>query len=213
MLTMRLKTLMLAALFTALLISSQSRATTIAQMDFYDVLATAELVFEGRVVHVESRLTGPRSIHTRVRFEILDVLKGEYRQPTLELQYLGGQVGTQVLEVQSMQIPGLGEHGFYFVESLQTPLVHPLVGWSQGHFLIESDDTRQQRLYTADEQPVADIVDTPAANAPAILGHDGSARGVVVQGLSAPAPAMTAGRFRQLVRDAQRAGNAPGVQP
>lgn len=199
-----LQALTLCALLLAPVFIAQARATTIAQLDFSDVLATAELVFEGRVVHVEAQQTGPRTIHTIVRFEIIDVLKGEYPQLELELKYLGGQVGTRQLEVQSMQIPQLGEHGFYFVESLQTPMVHPLVGWSQGHFLIETDAANEERIYTAEQQAVSDINASPTpptASAPAILGHDGSSRGVVIQGLSAPTPAMTAERFRQIVRD------------
>lgn len=203
----------LCALLLVSVLTTQVRATTIAQLDFSDVLATAELVFEGRVVHMEARETGPRTIHTFVRFEILDVLKGNYSDSELELKYLGGQVGTRQLEVQSMQIPQLGEHGFYFVESLQTPMVHPLVGWSQGHFLIEEDVASQQRVFTADQQAVSDIVSTPVANTPAILGHDGSSRGVVVQGLSAPAPAMTSERFRQIVREGLNAATEHRSQP
>lgn len=211
-------------LLTPLLLSSflltPASATTIAQIDFSEVLATAELVFEGRVVHVEAQETGPRSIHTLVRFEIIDVLKGAYHDAELELRYLGGRVGTRQLDVQSMQVPQLGEHGFYFVESLHAPMVHPLVGWSQGHFLIEADSSNEERVYTAEQQAVSDIVSgpitpaasAPVATAPAILGHDGSSRGVVVQGLSSPAPAMSTDRFRQIVRDGLTA-QAQGAVP
>lgn len=198
------------------LITTTAGATTIAQLDFSDVLASAELVFEGRVVHVEAQQTGPRSIHTVVRFEVLDVLKGEYADAELELTYLGGQVGTRQLNVESMQIPQLSEHGFYFVESLQAPMVHPLVGWSQGHFLIETDAGNQERIYTAAQQAVSDISaqpEPPTANAPAILGHDGSSRGVVVNSLLAPQPAMTADRFRQVVQDGLLALGMQGVMP
>lgn len=211
----RLSTLMLSVLMSLMLLVtpigiSSARATSVVQMDFYEVLANAELVFEGRVVHVEAQQTGPRSIHTLVRFEILSVLKGEYRQSTLELSYLGGTVGTRVLEVQSMQIPALGEHGFYFVESLHEPLVHPLTGWSQGHFLIEPDAANQPRVHTAAQQPVTAIVAAPTAPAPAMLGHDGSSRGVVVQNPAAPTDAISAEQFRQLVRQASA---ATGVRP
>ncbi|MDP2125764.1 MAG: hypothetical protein Q8K97_00170 [Pseudohongiella sp.] len=211
-----LKTYILSALLFLPIFVTPASATTIAQLDFSDVLATAELVFEGRVVHVEAQETGPRSIHTLVRFEILDVLKGDYSSLVLELRYLGGRVGTRELEVSSMQIPELGEHGFYFVESLQSPMIHPLVGWSQGHFLIETDSFNEERVYTAEQQGVSDITTSPApplANAPAILGHDGSSRGVVIQGLAAPEPAITADRFRQIVRDELTAQTAAGVLP
>ncbi|MBU2099319.1 MAG: hypothetical protein KKD00_11195 [Gammaproteobacteria bacterium] len=199
-----LRALMVCVLLLSPVFSAQSRATTITQLAFADVLDTAELVFEGRVVHVEAQQTGPRSIHTIVRFEVLDVLKGEYDNLELELRYLGGQVGTRQMTVDSMQIPQLGEHGFYFVESLQTPMVHPLVGWSQGHFLIQTDDTNEERIYTAAQEAVSAISVNPAppaANAPAILGHDGSSRGVVIQNLLIPQPAMTSERFRQVVRE------------
>lgn len=211
-----LSALMVCTVLVTPFLSTHIRATTIAQLDFAEVLTTAELVFEGRVVHVEAQETGPRSIHTIVRFEVLDVLKGDYRPLQLELQYLGGQVGTRRLDVQSMQIPELGEHGFYFVESLQNSMVHPLVGWSQGHFLIEVDAANEEKVFTADQQAVSDIIASPVnptANAPAILGHDGSSRGVVVQGLSAPAPAMTAQRFKELVRESLDAQTLQGTLP
>jgi hypothetical protein len=115
-----------------------------------------------------------------------------------------------------MQIPELGEHGFYFVERLQAPMVHPLVGWSQGHFLIENDAANEERIYTAEQQAVSDIIGVaalPSANVPAILGHDGSSRGVVVQGLSAPEPAITSDRFRQIVRDQLSVQNSQSAPP
>jgi hypothetical protein len=199
-----LRGLIAVPVLAMLVLITRVNATTIAQLDFTEVLETAELIFEGRVIHVEAQETGPRSIHTLVRFEILDVLKGDYSNQVLELRYLGGRVGTRELNVQAMQIPELGEHGFYFVESLQTPMVHPLVGWSQGHFLIETDAANQERVYTAEQEAVSDITTNlppPSVNTAPVLGHDGSSRGVVIQGLSAPAPAMTVDRFRQIVRE------------
>ena len=78
------------ALFICLLGASPwLSATTVAQLSFDEVIASAELVFEGRVLAVEARETGPRSIHTFVEFEILDVLKGEYAGASIELSYLG----------------------------------------------------------------------------------------------------------------------------
>ena len=65
------------------------------------------------------------------------MLKGEYAGSTLELRFLGGTVGTARLEVTDMLVPQVAERGIYFVESLSAPQVNPLVGWSQGHFLIE----------------------------------------------------------------------------
>ena len=193
---------------TVWLFSFAVQATTIAQLEFADVIDSAELVFEGRVLDVHAEQTGPRSIHTTVRFEIIEVIKGQYTGSELELRYLGGRVGAREMYVDGMQLPQPGEHGIYFVESVHDALVHPMVGWSQGHFLILPTGA-SEGVYTADGSGVNDVHTTTRSehNAPAILGHDGSARGVVVQQLQAPV--ISADRFKTIVRDYMATGLLP----
>jgi len=189
------------ALFICLLGASPwLSATTVAQLSFDEVIASAELVFEGRVLAVEARETGPRSIHTFVEFEILDVLKGEYAGASIELSYLGGRVGTRQLEVSEMQLPESGETGVYFVESLQVQQLHPLVGWSQGHYLIEKDANGRAHVQSAGHQPIRAVSIAPFAAAQT-LNENGLASGVQIQSIRDERSAMSAAGFKALVRE------------
>jgi len=193
---------------TFLLVSAcslQAHASTVLEMNFQDVLAHAELVFEGRVSAVESRRVDDGMIHTFVRFDVLDVLKGVSPGAVLELRFLGGTVGTQRLDVTDMTVPVAGESGFYFVESLSAPQVNPFVGWSQGHFLIEPQAGGVTGVLTASHEPVlaVDVVDAAPVSAAMNTFSKGVAKGVVVQGsLSAEAASrpLTAEEFKRSVR-------------
>ncbi|HLT64453.1 MAG TPA: hypothetical protein VKZ92_08020 [Pseudohongiella sp.] len=193
--------------FLVLVLCLPVRATTIAQLEFSELIDTAELVFEGRVLDVYAEQTGPRSIHTTVRFEIIEVIKGVYAESELELRYLGGRVGERELRVDGMQFPQPGEHGIYFVESVQEALVHPMVGWSQGHYLILSTPSNSEAVYTADGRGVNDVQEPESQTAPAILGHDGTARGLVVQ--QQQAPLLSPDQFKTIVRDYLATGALP----
>ena len=180
--------------------SSGLMATTVAQLSFDDVVANAELVFEGRVLAVEARETGPRSIHTFVEFEVLDVLKGEYTEQRIELSYLGGRGGSRQLEVSEMQVPAVGETGVYFIESLSADQLHPLVGWSQGHYLIVRDSNGRSHVQSAGQQPIRAVTIAPFAAAQT-LNDDGVASGVHIQAIADESSAMSADGFKALVRD------------
>ncbi len=195
--------------FMVLLLSLPVHATTIAQLEFSELVESAELVFEGRVLSVDVEQTGPRSIHTIVRFEIIELIKGQYPDSELILRYLGGRVGERELRVDGMQVPQAGEHGFYFVESVQEALVHPMVGWSQGHFLIRQTPDNTEAVHTANGEGVSDVhaVTRPVDAAPAILGHDGTARGVVIQ--QQQAPLLSPEQFKTIVRDYLASGALP----
>ena len=87
-------------------------------------------------------------------FEINEVIKGEYTGGTITLSFYGGTFGDVTIAVSDMQIPKIGEHGIYFVESMERLQVHPLSGWSQGHFIMEPDSTGIERVMTNKKQPV-----------------------------------------------------------
>ena len=66
------------------------------------------------------------------------------------------------MSISDMKVPQVGERGIYFVESLERSQVHPLYGWSQGHFIVEMDDTGADRVMTTRKQPVTGLtLDTP----------------------------------------------------
>ncbi|MDP1931725.1 MAG: hypothetical protein Q8L60_09735 [Gammaproteobacteria bacterium] len=158
-------------------------ASTVLQMSFAEVVENAELVFEGRVLSVESRMVPDGMIHTFVVFAVIDILKGDYALDEIELSFLGGQVGTRRLQVTDMELPEVGETGFYFVESLMSAQVNPLVGWAQGHYLIELTAGGGSVVTTADHEPILAL--DPASPVTAAMSNEfskGVAKGVVVQG-------------------------------
>lgn len=199
------------------LVTAPALATTVLQLSFPEVVDSAELIFEGHVSKVESIQTGPRSIHTKVTFEVISVIKGTYSDAEISLQFLGGEVDGRRLVVQGMQVPEQGETGIFFVQSLQEPLIHPLVGWSQGHFLLEADASGETRVLSADHAPVtgialaaesqADTATERLGDALPVLDDNGAARGVIVDHDLPAESAMSAEDFRsqlQSVLDIQR---------
>ncbi len=134
-------------------------ASSVRSMSLEEVAGHAGLIFEGRVIGRQVVAgQGKRSIHTLVTFQVLDVIKGSYSEPLIELSFLGGTRGGLTVKVSDMQIPAMGEHGIYFVEDTGRRLVNPLVGWAQGHFLVKYDRTlKRQMITTLDGQPVKDI--------------------------------------------------------
>ncbi len=156
-------------------------ASTIKQADMAEITGDAQLIFEGRVIGTRiEQPPGSRAIHTWVRFEVLDVIKGSYDKPVIELSFLGGTRGDLTVRVSDMRIPTMGEHGIYFVEDTGRRLVNPLVGWAQGHFLVQYDRTlKRQIITTLDGRPVKDIDLSARKSHLAEISH-GVAQGVII---------------------------------
>lgn len=171
------------------------QATTILQVGTTQLVNESELVFEGRVQDRWSAHNGT-VIVTYVRFEVVDVVKGEYGQETLTLQFMGGIVGGEGLLVAASNIPEVGEHGVYFVESTTVEMVNPLYGWSQGQFIVE-EEAVGERVYTADREPVTAFAGQ--ANPPGAVIATSHALGVGTAG-TIPAQALTLQQFKDQVR-------------
>lgn len=148
---------------TLLLICSMSaNGTTILGMDIDEVAQQAEFIFEGEVILNETRQdSGTGIISSYVTFSIRDVVKGDYDAESVELKFMGGVFNGQIVEVSGLRIPQLGEQGIYFVESLSRDLINPLLGWSQGHFLIVEEDG-VRRISTIDNKAVTDVASVSA---------------------------------------------------
>lgn len=140
-----------------LLVFSSASATTILGMDIDKVAADAEFVFEGAVINSETRQDSNSGIiSTYVTLQINDIIKGDYAGNAVELKFMGGVFNGQIVEVSGMRIPEMNEQGIYFVESMSRDLINPLIGWSQGHFII-TDDNGTRRVSTAGSQPVLEV--------------------------------------------------------
>ena len=136
---------------------SSASATTILGMDIDKVAADAEFVFEGSVINSETRQDNNSGIiSTYVTFQINDIIKGDYSGDSIELKFMGGVFNGKIVQVSGMRIPEMAEQGVYFVESMSRDLINPLIGWSQGHFIIH-DDNGTRRISTAGNQPVIEV--------------------------------------------------------
>jgi hypothetical protein len=132
-------------------------ATSLFSLSIDEVAEDAELIFEGAVLNREARVaTASGIIHTYVTFSVSEVIKGDYSGAQLELRFTGGEANGEIVEVSGLTLPAAGEQGIYFVESLNRVLVNPLLGWSQGHYLIVERDGEQQ-ITTNDRQPVTSV--------------------------------------------------------
>src|SRR4030042_3212955 len=151
-----------SAIWMALLLMpiSYGNASSVREVSIDEMLQKAQFVFEGTVTAIEARENSQKRIHTYGTFEIKDIIKGEYHSNVITLSFLGGTVGDVTLAVSDMRLPQIGEHGIYFVESLERLQVHPLYGWSQGHFIVERDVTGSERIMTNRRLPITAVMDT-----------------------------------------------------
>jgi hypothetical protein len=186
---------------------SLANAAGILKITMDELLQFSGFVFEGRVLSIESRLTGPRRIHTFVTCEILEIIKGEFPEKTITLRFLGGTVGNVTLAISDMTVPRAGEHGIYFVESLDRDQIHPLYGWSQGHFTLETDETGINRVATGSHQPVTGVSfdrgpEKPPEQKPAVKTlSNGVAQGVTIEQKNRETKALTSDEFKQALRN------------
>jgi hypothetical protein len=165
------------------------------------ITQSSPLIFEGQVTGISSEVQG-KYVYTWVEFQIIDILKGDYPDDTINLRYLGGQHGQLKLEVGEMRYPVYGESGIYFVESLDTHTVHPLRGWGQGHFMIKDKPGSSKRfVYTSQGEPISQVeLETPDKKGQ-LNAH--KAAGVLTRAalpINSSAEGMTATEFKQLIK-------------
>lgn len=175
-------------------------ATSVGQVAVRDLVASSELIFEGRVVgqRVE-RSRRPDAIFTYVTFEVLEIIKGDWPEKRLELPYLGGAVDGESLAVAELWPPPVGEKGIYFVESLGRLQVHPLYGWQQGHYRVEADPKGRELIRTFSGQAIYGLDLGQEAGDFGL--SDGVAAGVRRQANSRQEPPLTVLEFKQRLRD------------
>ena len=147
------------ALIMLLITCYYANATSVREVSMDEMLQQSQFVFEGTVTAIEARENSQKRIHTYVTFEIKDIIKGKYDSNIITLSFLGGTVGDITLSVSDMQFPHVGEHGIYFVESLERQQVNPLYGWSQGHFIVERDIAGSERMMTSKRLPITAVTD------------------------------------------------------
>ena len=173
--------------------------SSVVQTSMVEMFDSSELVFEGVVAGVETRADDAEStIHTYVRFAVLDVLKGEWAQETIEIRFLGGRLGEMSLHVSESNIPSQNERGIYFIESLERFQVNPIFGWAQGHFVLNPDESGILRVHTFSGDPVVGLgaPTTPGARA----ASSGVALGVRLKEPKLQEVPLDSDQFKTLIR-------------
>ena len=193
---------LLAGLLTGGAYGSAAGAT-LARVSVDEMLAGAELVFEGRVVGVRTKRHDSGRLESCVRFVVLDVLKGAVARPQIELCFAGGKARGVRMEVPGLIHPRRGERGIYFVASRTRGYWNPLYGWDQGHFVVEpAEPGGASVVKTARRRSVVDV----AAGGPSSAGElsRGIARGVRVAegrpGARRRPRALSPGEFKARLR-------------
>jgi hypothetical protein len=171
-------------------------ASSVEQVSMAQVTKGSEFIFRGRVLDTRGVREGTTAIFTRVTFQVLEIYKGPNVGNQIELDFMGGKLGTLELNVSDMRFPRVGESGIYFVESLKRKQVHPLYGWQQGHFLINRDSTGTEHIRTVYDKPVTSIVaDGPSRATQAEI----IARGVFTAQSSSLEQGMTVSEFKRRI--------------
>jgi len=192
-------------LLVSLIFNTNVSASTVKQVSFDELIEQSELVFEGNVVSAESRWNNSKTlIKTFITFEITEVISGDYQSSTIELSFIGGKIGDSYVEAQGLRQPKVGEKGIYFIRSTTQSMANPLVGWSQGQFLLEQDSTGNEIVMTDSHQPVIGLAETVVDNqlVEASELSKGVAQGVMVmEKISTKQSIMTATDFKSKLKD------------
>lgn len=171
-------------------------ASSVREVSLNEMIQKSQFVFEGTVTAIEARENSKKRIHTYITFEINEIIKGEYPRKIITLRFVGGTVGELTMAVSDMRLPQEGEHGIYFVESLERLQVHPLYGWSQGHFIVERDATGIERIMTNRRLPITAVMNKVQGEQQAL--SKGVVRDVVIE---KDKKGLTVDDFKRVLRE------------
>ncbi len=127
----------------AVFVFNFARATTVVPPSFDELVAQAEVIFQGTVSDVKSQWTGEgaeRHIATYVTLQVEEAIKGD-PGATYTMRMLGGTVDDMTMEVSDVPKFKVGDRDILFVEHNGTQFV-PLVGIMHGRFHVQTDAAR-----------------------------------------------------------------------
>jgi hypothetical protein len=141
------------------LVAVRGEATTVVPPTFEELVAKAEIVFEGEVIDTRSRVSLERegeAIFTDVYFRVVKVLKGTVGATTV-LEFLGGTVGDRTFQIDGMPTFENGDRDVIFAAPSRR-MVSPLVGFMHGRVRITHDiGMRQDLVRKFDGTPLRDV--------------------------------------------------------
>jgi hypothetical protein len=164
-----------------------ARATTVIPPTFDELVAQAEVIFQGNVTDVRSQWVGEgaqRHIVSYVTFNVADAVKGSPGE-SYTIRMFGGTVGEDTMGISDAPTFKVGDEDVLFVENNGTQLV-PLVGMMHGRFQVQQNESGLEI--------VKDDVGEPVKNV-AKLGRPANAIAA-----AATEPDMTAADFKAAVR-------------
>ena len=177
-----------------------ARAMTVEAPAFPELVAAAEAVYRGHVTAVQARRVerpdgGGAMIKTFVTFAIDRAIKGAAGTEVV-LEFLGGRVGDDILEISGVPQFTVGDREILFVQGNGRQFC-PLVAVMHGRYRIVRDATTG-RDYIAREngQPLTDVAEVAQP-----------IHGAALALRSAPdaAPALTPAAFESLISAEVRA--------
>ncbi len=144
------------------LLSPAVRATSVVPPSFPELVNEADAIYRGRVTAIESRQTprpdGGTVIKTFVTFAIDKVLKGGAKTEVV-LEFLGGTVGGESLEISGMPKFKLGAQEYVFVQKNGIQFC-PLVGVMHGRYRLLRDEAAARDYVARDNgAPLTDVAE------------------------------------------------------
>lgn len=133
----------LLLILVAILACGRAGATTVIAPSFDELVAQAEIIFQGTVTDVQSQWAGEgaqRHIVSYVTLKVDDPIKGN-PGATYTIRMLGGTVDGQTMEVTDTPKFKIGDREILFVENNGKQFV-PLVGIMHGRFRVKADAER-----------------------------------------------------------------------
>jgi len=135
-------------------------ATTITKKTTGQLMDEADLIIHGQVISLESQFVDSGAVFTYIEVFVLDSLKGPaITGETVTLQFVGGKVEDFTFDI-GVDYPQPGETGIYFLRDPAVTQLNPIVGWSQGHFIVDKTEV----VMTTGLQPVIGFNRVEASN-------------------------------------------------
>lgn len=159
----RLVLLLLAAL------APWARATSVVPPNFPELVAEADAIYRGQITDIQARRVARAAgsvIKTFVTVSIDRALKGPV-QETITLEFLGGTIGEESMEVSGVPTYRIGERGILFVQRNGQQFC-PLVRLAHGTYRIEQDAAAGREFVArANRAPLNDVAEVglPLADA------------------------------------------------
>lgn len=187
--------------------SRVSQATTVLAMSTDELVAKAEATVVAEVTAVDTHWPpGHHYPFTEVTLAVRTVVTGHAAE-NVAIRYLGGIYGDRAVKVEGMRVPRIGERGIYMIEAGVRPTIHPLVGWSQGHFLLRSDSEGNDRVFTHDGRAVIGLHELTDGRDPTPFSN-GIATDIQTLPTWSADSAISVEQFVRLLRDKTR-GSLP----